>query len=1304
MKRVKIRWRSDRNTAKKQKIFFACHPEDFHTYFADICRHVFRTHDCAICYDATFTHEHSEKEVAVEMDLSIVNCFIIPVTKKLLDTDAVDADIAFANQNHIHILPIAMEPISDEKFSAKFQSHTHYITAFQKSPTEKPFEEKLKTALERHLAGDETIKRIQKAFSARIFLSYRKIDREFANQLIHKIQENPDFEGVGIWFDEFLDPGENFNESIAAEMNACNLFSILVTPHLFEKTINSKGELVNNYVLQFELPNAHANREKNGTKILAVEAIAPDPATAQPLGADVYTCMSDADFDDRLHFALPLSDNKELSLEKQYLIGLAFANGIEKEKDFVRGLNMIRFAAFDGFMAAQEWCVYHWRGDRENEMSIWPKLLAENYFEHIFSNDFLINETLFSTLFSQYDDPYYKETLCHFLQITDQQLSEKAIDDMYRRLMQRGFSDYTLFFEACQNMTQHKELVERILLEDILTKSVDGTYSPYGPLCWYVSEYKTYEQLLLVLSTFTERSLYNKAVALVRDVCWIFGKFNTVDEITDRVDGSRLFENVFLSGVRRGLCELFYTGFTTMCGYNDIYPRCFNLEEAHSWKALGYGACGRMTTPFADDELQLYEHEMFSELNGEYIGIVATDYSNWQVEDLEEKLLEKSCQKLCGIFLPAPDSMSKCFYPLEIDDKHLRALYIPENATSRYSWRLPNVLRQVACGKNGIVYCHDVLYIPFDLRPVKSAERAGTCEDCTFLTNVVFASEITHIGHKTFYGCSALKSVTLPANLVQISNKVFWGCESLESILLPESVKLIGVEAFAYCKQLHTVYLPLDGAFTTICDRAFCDCQQLKTIYLPKSLTRIGNSAFKSCWELSEILLPENIIYLGPGAFNSCFSLEKVFILGHITSIGPYTFYHCMDLWLVSMPEGVAHIGPYAFCNCENLRTILLPKSVTHIGLSAFSGCEQLQTVPLQESGITHIGAYAFRWCKNLTDITLPDSIAFMAENAFEKSGVLQPNNFGPHIQQELPPDDTYALLLLGVDWNTYHSQKAASLTQDGYGEVGPHGDQAYFDAQKKLFEEKVVEAAYVLGDGTKIPIPDDTKIIKKLPWEWENSDETLYSNPIVSVGIPKNITKIDSEAFSGSAKLLEVNLSYGLEHIGEAAFGNCFALQKIELPPSVIKIEKRAFWQCESLTSFVWPPHRANNTLPEFVFGGCSGLTDITLHENVTKIEKFAFQDCGALTSIKLPEHLEVIDSYAFNNCYSLTEIRIPPNVFAIYDGAFAGCSGLKELYISRKFQSRLEDIFCKHPDIEGAKTSFSPDADPSGIAIHWL
>ena len=212
----------------KPRVYFTCHPEDFERYFEKICEDIFKTHDCAIYYTEDMTADISNENNLV--DLERMNLFVIPVTFRMLSQPnrAMDSDFRFAMEKHIPVLPMMMESGIDEFYSKpdKF-GELQYINPYSHDLTEISYEEKLKKYLESVLISDELAQRVRKAFDAYIFLSYRKKDRAYANELMKLIHKNPECRDIAIWFDEFLTPGESFKENIDRILQSCEMFLFL---------------------------------------------------------------------------------------------------------------------------------------------------------------------------------------------------------------------------------------------------------------------------------------------------------------------------------------------------------------------------------------------------------------------------------------------------------------------------------------------------------------------------------------------------------------------------------------------------------------------------------------------------------------------------------------------------------------------------------------------------------------------------------------------------------------------------------------------------------------------------------------------------------------------------------------------------------------------------------------------------------------------------------------------------------------------------------------------------------------------
>ncbi len=341
---LKVKKRPD-SRKKNQKIYFTCHPEDFDRYFESICRQILQLQDCEIYYTEDMSAEYTDENW--ETDLESMQLFLFPVTFSLLrgGNRAKDTDLPFAMERHIPVLPLMMEHGLTDLFTRNF-GKVQYLSPGQADETAISYEEKLKSYLEDVLVGEELRKRVQAAFDAYIFLSYRKKDRRYANELMRLIHKNPLCRDIAIWYDEFLTPGEDFNENIAEALEKSTLFTLLVTPNLLEDQ---------NYVMRVEYPEA----KKAGKEILPVEMVQTDQAAmaAKYLGIPA-SVKGENDEEFRVRFLEGLRNiairENDSDPAHNFLIGLAYLNGIDVEKDTGRAVSLISGAAEAGLPEAME--------------------------------------------------------------------------------------------------------------------------------------------------------------------------------------------------------------------------------------------------------------------------------------------------------------------------------------------------------------------------------------------------------------------------------------------------------------------------------------------------------------------------------------------------------------------------------------------------------------------------------------------------------------------------------------------------------------------------------------------------------------------------------------------------------------------------------------------------------------------------------------------------------------------------------------------------------------------------------------
>ncbi len=375
MEYLSVKTRGNSDPGGKPRVYFTCHPDDFKNNFDKICGDILKNHDCAIYYTNDMTA--SLPEEYRDTDLGRMNLFVVPITFKLLKkaNRAMDSDIVFALEKHIPVLPIMLESDINEYYAEKF-GELQYLDPYSRDTTAISYEEKLKKYLSAVLFDDTTAERVRAAFDAYIFLSYRKKDRKYANELMRLIHADPVCRDIAIWYDEFLTPGESFSDNIEKMLGKSDLFTLLVTPNLVNE---------NNYVKTVEYPQAR----DMGKNILPAEMVHTNRWKLKRQYCnipDVIKAHNDAALKKSLAQAFSSYALRENDTDPahNYLIGLAYLEGIDVEINHERAAELITSSAEAELPEAIEKLIEMYKSGegvkRNHETALmWQKRLAELY-------------------------------------------------------------------------------------------------------------------------------------------------------------------------------------------------------------------------------------------------------------------------------------------------------------------------------------------------------------------------------------------------------------------------------------------------------------------------------------------------------------------------------------------------------------------------------------------------------------------------------------------------------------------------------------------------------------------------------------------------------------------------------------------------------------------------------------------------------------------------------------------------------------------------------------------------------------
>lgn len=132
--------------------------------------------------------------------------------------------------------------------------------------------------------------------------------------------------------------------------------------------------------------------------------------------------------------------------------------------------------------------------------------------------------------------------------------------------------------------------------------------------------------------------------------------------------------------------------------------------------------------------------------------------------------------------------------------------------------------------------------------------------------------------------------------------------------------------------------------------------------------------------------------------------------------------------------------------------------------------------------------------------------------------------------------------------------------------------------------------------------------------------------------------------------------------------FANLTKLISVKLPKSITKIGLSSFMNCASLREIAIP--EGVESIDGWAFSHCSSLKEVSFPSTLKYIDGYAFSNSG-IETLELPENLESIGLSAFRSCLSIREVVLPASIKYVGEDAFNMC------YDIRIVKSKLVDPF---------------------------
>lgn len=318
----------------KHKVYLCAHADELVEHIDSVSKLIFKINpDLALWYYDESAEENISK-TAFNDTISEMRLFIVPVTEKFLDKNnrSLNVDLKYAKEHHVPTLIL----LQKEELTDRFNSICGKLHVIKKN--DENFEDKIERFITLLFADKKLKRQITKSFDAKIFLSYRKRDRNHAKKLIKLIHGS--FKNVGIWFDDYLTSGEKFDSEILAAIKDCDFMALAVTPNVLNKP---------NYVEKKEYPKAL----DYGKRVIPIELIPTDKKQLSDVLDKLDTCINITDKQTIVNVLGGEIKNhtKESKLtkdEKDYFIGLAYFMGVNAPHDAKLGFEMILRSANAG--------------------------------------------------------------------------------------------------------------------------------------------------------------------------------------------------------------------------------------------------------------------------------------------------------------------------------------------------------------------------------------------------------------------------------------------------------------------------------------------------------------------------------------------------------------------------------------------------------------------------------------------------------------------------------------------------------------------------------------------------------------------------------------------------------------------------------------------------------------------------------------------------------------------------------------------------------------------------------------------
>ena len=528
--------------------------------------------------------------------------------------------------------------------------------------------------------------------------------------------------------------------------------------------------------------------------------------------------------------------------------------------------------------------------------------------------------------------------------------------------------------------------------------------------------------------------------------------------------------------------------------------------------------------------------------------------------------------------------------------------------------------------------------------------------DCTSLTSVNFGDSTKYINPFAFQNCSSLSAIIIPGCVRSVGDNAFSGCKSLKELTIKERDSMertIIPDCQVYPYSTYSLLIDVSKGDEISFDWImYGDSESEITITClneieQHNVSRKGgkqghyNKTIRNHGQLSIVIKTHYSLW----ASYPCVRIENINLVESrkllLGSNGRSSLFADCPLDSMYIDRDLSYYtdnshGFSPFCKNTTLRSVLITNNNEEISSKEFYGCTHLQNVQLG-NGVTSIGDWAFSGCTSLNHFSFGSKVNSIGKEAFSDCTALT-----DIVSRSIVPPTCGDQALDDINKWT-----CKLIVPQGYVPVYQAADQ-----WKDFF---------FIEEGEAPEIPPTALTLNK-------STTNLYigeSESLIAVITPDEATQRELKWKSSDESVAEVDENGVVTAKKEGTA--TITVQSVHSPMITASCEVTVLSPniifADAAVKAICVANWDKNGDGELSETEAAAITDLG--------DVFARTDIYSFDELKYFTGLSNMGNYAFSNCSGLTSITIPNNVTGIGDGTFFGCSGLISITIPNNVSS---------------------------------